>query len=86
MRAGDVGKIRELNRGIEAEVCVGATGKYGYTVLKVVGASPQVQNAMKILRNALRNEAHEQLVAAQKETIIRTGDALGVPDEEDSNG
>lgn len=81
MIAGQVGKIRELNRGVEAEVCVGATGKYGYTVLKVVGVSEQVQNAMKVLRNALRAEAHAQLVAAQKDTIIRTGDAIGVPDE-----
>jgi hypothetical protein len=82
MQAGQVGKIRELTRGIEAEVCVGATGKYGYTILKVVGVSPQVQNAMKILRNALRKEAHDQLVAAQMDTIIRTGDAIGVPDDE----
>lgn len=78
MQPGQVGKIRELKRGIEAEVCVGATGKYGYTVLKVLGTSEQVQNALMILRNALRNEAHEQLIAAQKDQIIRTGDAIGV--------
>lgn len=81
MIPGQVGKIRELNRGVEAEVCVGATGKYGYTTLKVVGVSEGVRSAMSDLRMALRAEAHEQLIAAQKESIIRTGDAIGVPDE-----
>lgn len=77
MIPGEVGKIRELSRGVEAEVCVGATGKYGYTVLKVRGVSPQVKNAMTILRNALRNEAHEQLRAAQDDTRTRKGSAIG---------
>lgn len=78
MTPGQVGKIREMKRGVEAEVCVGATGKYGYTVLKVTGNSPRIQAAMANLRDAFREEANEQLIAAQKDQIIRTGDAIGV--------
>jgi hypothetical protein len=78
MQPGQVGKIRELKRGLEAEVCVGATGKYGYTVLKVLATSTPVQSALAELRRAIRQEAHEQLIAAQKDQIIRTGDAIGV--------
>lgn len=78
MRPGEVGKVRELKRGVEAEVCVGATGKYGYTVLKVLGTSEAVRSAMANLRQAIRQEAHEQLLAAQKDQLIRTGDAIGV--------
>lgn len=80
MIPGQVGKIRELNRGIEAEVCVGATGKYGYTVLKVRGVSEDVKSALADLRAALRREAHDQLLAAQKDTSSRSGRAIGVSD------
>lgn len=81
MIPGQVGKIRELNRGVEAEVCVGATGKYGYTVLKVRGVSPQVKEAMDALRAAFRAEAHDQLLAAQRDSNARSGRAIGVSHE-----
>lgn len=81
MIAGSVGKIRELSRGVEAEVCVGGSAK-GYAVLKVLGTSPEVKTAMVGLRQALRKEAHDLLVAAQREEIIRGRvDVIGVGDE-----
>lgn len=77
MMPGQVGKIRELNRGVEAEVCVGSSASHGYAVLKVLGTSPEVKAAMENLRAALRKEAHDSLVAAQRDAIARGRVAIG---------
>lgn len=79
---GTVGKVRELTRGVEAEVTIGATGKHGYVRLRVLGTTERTRRALEELKSALRAEAHDMLVAAQQDTLARKGSAIGVvPDE-----
>lgn len=73
---GQVGKIRELNRGLEAEVCIGWT-KDAYVIVKVVGTSPPVQKALENLRKALKQEAHDLLLAAQEDERSRGRKPIG---------
>jgi hypothetical protein len=75
--AGEVGKVRELDRGVTADVCIGLTAK-GAAIMRVEGSSPEVKQALADLKKALRNEAHELLLNAQDVQLKRGKRAIGV--------
>lgn len=77
MIAGEVGKVRELDAGVQADVCIGLTAK-GAAILKVTGSSPEVKKALSLLKKALRDEAHELLLDAQDIQTKRGRRAIGV--------
>lgn len=60
-RKGDVRGIRELSRGIQAEVCLGASTQHGYASITIASHSPKVMAAVDGLRTALREEAQDLL-------------------------
>lgn len=77
MLPGEVGKIRELSRGVEAQVCVGVSPSFGWAIVQVTSRSPQVEDAMQRLREALREEAHKMLSEAQAGQQRRGREAIG---------
>lgn len=58
-RKGDVRGVRELARGVQAEVCLGTSTQHGYAAIIVESSSPRVREAMAVLKRALRDEAYE---------------------------
>lgn len=77
MMPGEVGKIRELTRGVEAEVCIGWT-KDAYVTIKVSGAnSPAIKEAMANLRKAFKDEAHRLIADAQADERARGRKPIG---------
>lgn len=77
MIAGEVGKVRELDRGVTADVCIGLTAK-GAAIVRVEGSSPEVKKALAGLKKALRDEAHELILDAQDLQVKRGRRAIGV--------
>lgn len=59
MRAGEVANVRELSKGVRADVCLGMSVKHGYAVITVTSTSPKVQKAMDALKRALKEDALE---------------------------
>lgn len=77
MIAGEVGKVRELDRGVCADVCIGLTAE-GAAIVRVEGSSPAVKKALAELKKALRAQAHDLIVGAQDIQIRRGRSAIGV--------
>lgn len=59
MRTGQVGAVRELAGRVQAKVCLGADVKHGYAIITIETNSPEVQAAMKNLKDVIRKEAHQ---------------------------
>jgi hypothetical protein len=57
MLKGEVRGIRELKRGVQAQVCLGSSVEHGSAVVVVETASPLVMEALKALKGAIRGEA-----------------------------
>lgn len=57
IRPGEVTAVRELKRGVQAQVCLGSSTEHGTAVVTVTSASPAVKAALKTLHLALRDEA-----------------------------
>lgn len=57
IRPGQVTGVRELTRGIQAQVCLGADVKHGSAVITVETTAPEVMKALDTLKAALRKEA-----------------------------
>jgi hypothetical protein len=57
IRLGDVRQVRELKRGVQAQVCLGASAVHGSAVVTVETASPAVLKALAALKAALRDDA-----------------------------
>lgn len=77
MLPGQVGKVRELQRGVEAQVCVGVSKKFGWAIVTVTSHSPEVEAAMQRLRDALRDEADVMIREAQADRNRRGKRAIG---------
>lgn len=77
MIAGEVGKIREFDRGVEADVCIGMTAE-GVVVVRVTGSSKRTKRALSELKAALKEDAHNAIVAAQELQTRRGRKAIGV--------
>lgn len=54
---GEVRQVRELKRGIQAHVCLGASVQHGSAVVVVETASPRVLKALEELKAAVRDDA-----------------------------
>lgn len=54
---GEVRNVRELRRGVQAEVCLGADVKHGSAIITVETTDPEVMAALAALKTALRNAA-----------------------------
>lgn len=61
IRPGEVTQVRELKRGVEARVCLGASVKHGSAVVVVTTASPEVMAALAALKNAVADDARASL-------------------------
>lgn len=83
MVAGKVSAVRELTGGVQAQVTVGGSGKYGWATLTIVSQSPDVMAAMNQLKAALRKEAHNTLVSAQEDEQKRGRKAIGTKEYDD---
>ena len=57
IRPGEVRGVRELSRGVQAQVCLGADVKTGSAVITVETTDPAVMKALDALHEALRVEA-----------------------------
>lgn len=58
---GEVRNIRELKRGVQAQVCLGASTSLGSAVVTVDFNSPEVLKALQSLRTAIRKDCHTLL-------------------------
>lgn len=56
---GEVRGVRELSRGVQAEVCLGTSTQHGYAAIVVESSSPAVRKALAALKRVLRDEAYE---------------------------
>lgn len=56
---GEVRAVRELQTGVQAQVCLGADVKRGSAIITVTAISPEVRKAMDTLKKAIRNETKE---------------------------
>jgi hypothetical protein len=68
VRTGQVTAVRELtgHRGlgvhrVQAQVCLGATVREGYAVISVESSSPEVMEALRALKVALKKDAQRFL-------------------------
>jgi hypothetical protein len=59
--AGEVTQVRELKRGVEAHVCLGASTEHGTAVVVHASTSPRVMAALQALKNALREDTADLL-------------------------
>lgn len=69
MRPGQVRAVRQLSNRVQAEVCLGATVKDGYAVIRVETQSPEVMAALDSLHKALAADAQRfvsQVVNAEQ--------------------
>lgn len=57
VKKGEVRQVRELKRGVQAQVCLGASAVHGSAVVVVESHSPAVMAALESLRAALRADA-----------------------------
>lgn len=57
IRPGEVRGVRELSRGVQAQVCLGADVKTGSAVITVETTDPAVMKALDALKLALLNTA-----------------------------
>lgn len=62
IRRGEVRAIRQLSRGVQAQVCLGATARKGSAVVTVDCDSPKVMEALKALQEAVREETFALVV------------------------
>lgn len=63
MKAGDVRGVRELTRGVQAEVCLGADTMLGYATIRIEARSPRALDALAALKDALKDEAQSYVGA-----------------------
>ena len=77
MIPGEVKNVRELKHGVQADVCVGASGVYGYLVVTVHGRSVAVQKAMLDLKAALRDEVRDTINLAREDDTNNARELLG---------
>ena len=54
---GEVRNVRELKRGVQAEVCLGADVTHGYANITIETTDPEVMAALQSLKTALRKTA-----------------------------
>lgn len=54
---GEVRKVRELERGVQAQVCLGADVKHGSAIITVETTDPAVMEALATLKAAVRTVA-----------------------------
>lgn len=69
VKPGEVRAIRELKRGVQAQVCLGASTALGSAVVTIDCTSPEVLEALESLRTAIRKDARamlEGILADQK--------------------
>lgn len=71
MNAGKVSAVRELVRGVQADVCLGADVQHGYATIRVESNSPEVLSALEVLKDALRQEALAHIESVQNGHIAR---------------
>lgn len=73
IRRGEVRQVRELKRGVQAHVCLGASVTHGSAVVVLETASPKVMAAMAALKDALREDALALYQAIQEDHLEATG-------------
>jgi stage III sporulation protein SpoIIIAA len=59
IQPGEVRGVRQLGRGVQAQVCLGADVKHGSAIITIESKSPEVIAALELLHDALRKEAKE---------------------------
>jgi predicted NAD/FAD-binding protein len=59
IRAGEVRSVRELKRGVQATVCLGASSRHGSAVITVETDTPEVLAALAMLKRAVAAQAEE---------------------------
>lgn len=57
IRPGEVRYLRELKRGVQAQVCLGASPVHGSAVIQVETASPKVLALLEKLKAAVAEDA-----------------------------
>lgn len=70
---GEVRQVRELKRGVQAHVCLGASVRHGSAVVVLETASPKVMKAMGDLKAALREDALALYQDIQADDLEATG-------------
>jgi hypothetical protein len=59
IQPGEVKAVRQLERGVQAQVCLGADVKHGSAIITIESRSPEVLAALALLHEELRKEAKQ---------------------------
>lgn len=77
MIGGTVARVRELTKGVQADVSIGESA-LGYANITVVTQDKDVMKALDGLKAALRKVAHNTIVGAQQNEIRKGRTPVGV--------